>query len=388
MTILKSGCGTAKAWALALALVLAAGAALGAGTPRDAWAQDGGAAVARAATEMVSYTLKSNGAEKTISQVITPFAVVIPVGDRFSFDIATAWARSRVELQGDTAGPSTVSGLTDTQVRGSYVFGQDAVILTAGLNLPTGQSTANAKQFVAAQNISNDFLLFPIGTMGAGFGATGGIALARPIGAWNLGVGGSYRHAADFAPFEYNDGQKAHYQPGNELRGRIGVDRSFGSSSAMLGATYSSFGDDKSAGATFNTGNRLVFQGGYSTTRQGMSYSLSAWNLTRTRGTRADGRDAPSENISNVTLGGSFQASGVTLEPMLEARHLVRGAVAAGGAGSAEPKGAGQMETAGLRARWNMSGFQVAPFASYSTGKLLGEDLTGWHATLAIRYTP
>ena len=199
---------------------------------------------------MVSYTLNANGTQKTISQFVTPLAVFIPIGDRFSFDIATAFARSRVEIHGDSAAPSTVSGLTDTQLRGSYVLGQDAVVLTAGVNLPTGQSTANEQQFAAAQNISNDFLLFPIGTMGAGFGATGGIAMARPIGAWNLGVGGSYRHSAEFAPFEYNDGQKAHYQPGNELRGRIGIDRAFGAATAMFGATYSSFGDDKSAGAT------------------------------------------------------------------------------------------------------------------------------------------
>jgi hypothetical protein len=354
--------------------------------PRFLAAQD--AITARAATEMVSYTLEANGSKKTISQLVTPLAIVIPVGERFSFDIATAWARSRVETRGDSASPSTVSGLTDTQVRGSYVFGNDAVILTAGLNLPTGQSTANAKQFLAAQNISNDFLLFPIGTMGAGFGATGGIALARPIGAWNLGLGGSYRHSADFAPFEYNDGQKAHYQPGNELRTRIGVDRSFGSSSAMLGATYSSFGDDKSAGATFNTGNRLVFQGGYATTLRNTNWSLNAWNLTRTRGTRADGRDAPSENITNIALGASFAVSGFALEPTLETRHFARAAVSASTSGAAESSASGQMETAGLRARWNVHGFQIAPGAAFSTGKLEGEDLTGWHGLLAIRVSP
>jgi hypothetical protein len=371
-----------------LAVQAAAAATLGLTAPAVAAAQDAGVIATRAAVEMVTYTLKADGNEKTISQLVTPIAVVVPIGDRFSFDIATAYAHSRVELKGDTAAPSTISGLTDTQLRGSYVFGQDALVLTAGINLPTGESTANAKQFVAAQNISNDFLLFPIGTMGAGFGATGGIALARPVGAWNLGIGGSYRHSADFAPFEYNDGQKAHYQPGNELRTRIGVDRTFGASSAMLGATYSSFGDDKSAGATFNTGNRLVFQGGYATTVRTVGYALNAWNLTRTHGTRADGRAAPFENITNVALSGSFTVSGIALEPMLETRHLARGAVAAGTSANAEAKGSGQMETAGLRARWNAGGFQVAPGASFSTGKLLSEDLTGWHATLAIRFAP
>jgi hypothetical protein len=155
----------------------------------------------------------------------------------------------------------------------------------------------------------------------------------------------------------------------------------------MLGATYSSFGDDKSAGATFNTGNRLVVQGGYSTTARGVGYSLNGWNLTRTRGTRADGRDAPTENITNVALSGSFAMGGLSLEPTVETRHLARAAVAAG-ASSAEPKGTGQMETFGLRARWNVGALQVVPSAGFSTGRLAGAELTGWHGTLAIRLTP
>ena len=354
---------------------------------RPILAQDPGVVSTRAAAEAVSYTLRANGSEKTISQFVTPLALVIPIGERFTFDIATAYARSRVAVKGDTAAPSTVSGLTDTQVRGSYVLGQDAIVLTGGLNLPTGQSTANARQFIAAQSISNDFLLFPIGTMGAGVGATGGIALARPIGAWNVGVGASYRHSADFAPYEYNDGQKAHYQPGNELRTRIGIDRSFGAATAMAGVTYSSFGDDKSSGATFNTGNRLVLQGGYAATVGSVGYSLGAWNLTRTRGTRADGRSAPGENITNVILGASFAAGGVSLEPSLEARHLARSAIPAA-TSAGERSATGQMETIGLRARWTVNSFQVAPSAGYSTGKLEGSALTGWHGTLAVRFTP
>ena len=366
--------------------------ALGSATPLRASAQENGVIATRAAAEMDSYTLQSSGTAKTISQLVTPFAVVVPIGERLTFDIATAYAQSRVEVKGDSAAPSTVSGLTDTQLRGSYVFGQDAVVLTAGVNLPTGQSTANAKQFAAAQNISNDFLLFPIGTMGAGLGATGGIAAARSVGAWNLGFGGSYRHSADFAPFEYNDGQKAHYQPGNELRGRIGIDRTFGAATAMFGATYSRFSDDKSAGATFNTGNRLVFQGGYSTVVSGVGLSLNGWNLTRTRGSRADGRDAPSENITNIALGGSFLVAGVSLEPTVEARYLSRSAVASAtsaiGTTAGEPAGTGRMETAGLRARWKVSAIQVIPAAAFSTGKLEGEELRGWHGTLAIRFAP
>jgi hypothetical protein len=76
---------------------------------------------------------------------------------------------------------------------------------------------------------------------------------------------------------------------------------------------------------------------------------------------------------------------GVALEPTIETRHLARAAVTTG---TVEPKRTGQMETFGLRSRWNVGGFQVVPAASYSLGKLEGMDLTGWHATIAIRFAP
>lgn len=341
---------------------------------------------ARGAAQMVSYKLTSNGTTKAVSQEVIPIAIVLPGINRFSFDIATAWAHSAARIGGAKA--SSIAGLTDTQLRASYSLGEDAVILTAGVNLPTGNSTADSAQFMAAENIANDFLLFPIGTMGAGFATTGGIAVARPFGAWNLGLGASFRHSSDFAPYEYGDGTKAHYQPGDEYRARLGVDRTFGASRAALGATWSSYGDDRSAGATFNTGNRLVLQGGYETTVRNVGWSLNVWNLTRTQGHRASGQAAPMENIVNASLGASFTLAGIALSPTLETRHLTRAAVDADAAYPAQAKGSGQMETLGLGARWQAGLFQISPAASYSVGMLDRVDLKGWRAMVAVRFTP
>ena len=74
---------------------------------------------------------------------------------------------------------SELSGLTDTQVRANYTFGQDLVVLTAGVNLPTGSSTVAAEELEAASLIGSDFLTFPISGFGSGLGFTGGVAFAR-----------------------------------------------------------------------------------------------------------------------------------------------------------------------------------------------------------------
>lgn len=360
-------------------------AALALGLPASLAAQES-IVTARAAAQTVNYTLKASGVSKDISQDVFPLAVIVPIGDRFSVDLATAYARSYVQTGGAPA--STISGLTDTQLRASYSFLQDAVILTAGVNLPTGQSTAKSTQFEAAENIANDFLLFPLGSMGAGFATTGGIALARPVGAWNLGFGASFRHSADFTPYEYSDGQKAHYQPGDEYRARLGVDGTFGDSRAALAATYSGYGDDRAAGATFNTGNRLVLQGAWETTARNVGWALNAWSLTRTRGHRANGQEAPMENVLDASLGATFTLGAVALIPSLETRHLARAAVPADTAYPAQPRGSGQMETLGLAARWQAGIFEITPAASYSIGTLDRADLTGWRGILAVRFAP
>ena len=193
-------------------------------------------------------------------------------------------------------------GLTDTQIRGNYVIGNDFIVLTAGVNLPTGQSTIPESKLIAASLIGSDFLSFPISNMGTGFGGTGGIALARPLGEWNLGVGISVRRSAQYDPVDVGGGPALHYQPGNEYRARVGLDRAVGTGRAVFGVTYSAFGDDQLAGSVYNTGNRYLTQFGFNNTVGAGEFSLSAWDLFRTSGTLADGSALDHENIGNAAL--------------------------------------------------------------------------------------
>jgi hypothetical protein len=341
-------------------------------------AQDAGALSSSASVQMVSYTLKLSGAKNTIEELVVPVAAVYHATDRLSFDIATAYARATNTTTGSPR--SQISGLTDTQLRASWIFGADAVVLTGGLNLPTGQSTATESQFRAAGQIGNDFLLFPISSMGSGLAATGGIAIARPLGAWNVGAGASFRYASEYEPYEFND-IRSRYQPGSEYRARLGVDRTIGAGRFTLGTTYSAFGSDQAGGQSFNTGNRLIVQTSYDNAIGSAShYTLSAWNLHRTSGTHADGTKAPGENIVNAMVGFAIPAGAMTLEPSVETRMLSRSS-------DASVPGAnnrGHMETVGLRARWGVGFLQIAPGATYSLGRLEGYDVSGWRGTLSF----
>src|SRR3954468_15097149 len=155
---------------------------------------------ARIAPQFHSYKIESPS-NTTISEFAIPLFVVVPVSSRLSFDVGTSYARSRVEVQGAQKAVSEINGLTDTQVRGNLVLGSDFVVLTAGVNLPTGKSEVLANELQAANLIGSDFLAFPISNMGTGLGGTGGVAVARPVGDWNLGFGFSMRRSADYTPF-------------------------------------------------------------------------------------------------------------------------------------------------------------------------------------------
>jgi hypothetical protein len=220
--------------------------------------------------------------------------------------------------------------------------------------------------------------------MGTGLGGTGGVALARPAGDWNVGFGLSMRRSAQYDPFDAAGGAALHYQPGNEYRARVGVDRGIGTGRFAAGMTYSTFGDDNLAGSLYNTGNRFLSQLSFNDTYGPGQLTISGWDLYRTSGTLASQQTLGSENIVNGALAYGFNAGSALIEPNVEARAWTQSATATSTLG-----------TIGLRVQFPMGGMSVVPSAAYSIGKLgapsaagtvsTSSSMTGLHGTLAIR---
>jgi len=360
--------------------LLSLGLLLGASTASAQSILDAGV---RVAPQFHSYDIKSPSNTK-ISEFAVPVFVLVPISSALTFDVGTSYARSQVDQtnNGKTTS-STISGLTDTQIRANYTLGNDFVVITAGVNLPTGESTVKQEQTLAAGLIGSDFLAFPISNMGTGFGGTGGLAFARPVGDWNVGFGLSMRHSATYDPFDAGGGPAIHYRPGNEYRARGGIDRAFGTGRVNLGLTYSTFGNDELAGSIYNTGNRWLTTLGVNNTFGPGQVTLTGWNLFREAGTLADSSYLGHENITNAALAYGVTVGPTLIEPNVEGRMWMQ----AGGVPTS------MMTTFGIRSQINVLGLSMLPSVGFSLGKLASQssganttaNLTGLHGTLAIR---
>ena len=348
----------------------------------------------RLAPQFMQYQIKSPSNE-TISELAVPVFVSIPFGPRFTFDVGTSYARAKVTT-GSTL--SEINGLTDTQLRGNLTLGTDFVVITGGVNLPTGRSSVTLDQLTAAGRIGSDFLAFPISNMGTGLATTGGIAIARPFGDWNFGFGGAVRRSSTYDPYNV-PGPTLRFTPGDEYRARVGVDRGLNNGRLSLGLTYSAFGKDDAGGSVYNTGNRLIAQAVVTNSISGADVTLAGYNVFRAPGQYASGDPAGRENIANGYLGIGLHMLGTLVEPSIEGRHWLQNipGVTSGSTTTADRSQSSYLGTFGLRTRIGVGGLAAFPSVGYTIGQLatldaqstpVHADFTGFRAQLAIRVAP
>ncbi len=314
--------------------------------------------------------------KRTVSQFALPMVVVLPFGERISVDVSTAFANSTVSNDGTTT--SEISGLTDTQIRANFRLGNERILLTAGLNIPTGRYSVPEGEQEAAGQIGNDFLYYPISSMGNGLAATGGIAYARPMGDWNVGVGASGRKSAEFSAFTVAS-EDFRFTPADEYRAQLNADRPVGDGAISLGLTYSAFGEDFADTTTYSTGDRIIATAGWSFPYRGNDVFLSAWNLYRMEGEILGG-DAPNENVFNVSAAVSIPIGRYLVQPSVETRLWQ-----AGGAR------AGNLVNLGARMRIPAGRFALFPQLGYSVGTIYSlvdgaaNGVTGFRSSLTVR---
>lgn len=329
------------------------------------------------APTFTSLTFGSGAASRSVSQVAMPLVVILPFGEKFSVDVSTAFASSTVKADDSTS--SEISGLTDTQIRANLRIGAENLLFTFGVNLPTGQYSVPTDQQEAAGQIGNDFLFYPISSMGNGLAMTGGVAYAFPAGNWNLGAGASARKSTEFAAFEVASSD-FRFTPADEYRVSFNADRPVGDGALSLGLTYSAFGEDIADTTTYSTGDRIIATAGWNFPVRGSDLFLSAWNLYRLDG-EVLGDDAPGENVFNLAAALSIPVRELLVQPNLEARLWQVGGVKAG-----------NLATVGLRVRVPVGPLGLFPSAGYSVGTLYntvdgtGTSVSGIRASITVRY--
>lgn len=188
---------------------------------------------------------------------MVPLAVRFPVSDAFSVDVYGAWAQGKVEREDQAF---TLQGVVDTRVKVSYQATPWA-LLGLGVTLPTGKNAHTSEEAVVASVLSTDLLGFRESTWGTGFQITSSVATAVRAGDFGVGLAGAYSVNGDFEPSVEGD---LRYQPGNESRVRIGIDRNIGTNTFTAGATFMTYAHDQADGINlFQSGNRMRFDATY-----------------------------------------------------------------------------------------------------------------------------
>ena len=298
--------------------------------------------------ELQSYSFQPGIAVRRATQWNIPLAIVAPLGRRVSVDLTTHLAGASVATY---AGPTeSLTGLTDTELRILYTLQRDRAVASLSVNLPTGMHSVSTSEFTVAGAIGSNYLSFPVASFGTGLGLTAGAAYAVPAGAWNVGVSGSLRYAGSYEPFS---DQPLSYQPGVEVRGRVGADRLVGGSSRLLlGLSASTFSTDQFTGsgtinsASYAPGLRFIGDVGYLRVIGRGTLRVTAWDYLRTAGdTNGASNPDTRENVFNLEARWTWPAAPkLQLEPLAGFRQW----------SPADYRG-GRLYTAGVAARYGLT---------------------------------
>ncbi len=251
---------------LILALVVAA--PLGA----QQWVAGGG-------IDYLGYAFEDGLGAEAAQLLMIPVGVRYVATDALTFDLSGAWAEGRIERAGSQL---SLSGPVDTGLRAAYQATPWALV-TLGANLPTGNSKHDSEEAIVASLLSTDLLGFREATWGRGLALTSSVAVARAAGNFGLGLAAAYSVRGQFKPSA--EQEELEYQPGNEARIRVGVDRNFGNSTLTFGASFINYSDDQADGRNlFKAGNRFRFDATYAWRMGAGVWTVYAADLVRQNG--------------------------------------------------------------------------------------------------------
>lgn len=200
--------------------------------------------------------------DRHIEEISFPIYAEVPLGRSTSMSLRTSPATVRGR---DLA---AISGLSDAQFSLSHFtrIGGGSIVLSLGLNLPTGKRALTQEEFETTVHISRNFYDFRTPAFGQGFNASPGATLALPLSDHVvLGVGAAYQYKGGFEPLE---GMDDSYQPGGEVLLTGGLDvRLMPATAVSADVTYTRYGTDE-------IGSEPVFQSGHQvvTTMQFLKY--------------------------------------------------------------------------------------------------------------------
>jgi len=331
---------------------------------------------------MESYSFKApqQASLDKISLLTIPIVVRANLLPQLDFTVNGAFASATLTRpSGDN---TTLSGLTDTELRLTYALMSDRVRLSAVALAPTGKSKLTADEMDVMGVIAADLLPFTISNWGSGGGLGVNAAIAVPVSeGTNFGISTGFVAARKYEPLSATTFA---YRPGNQMQVRAAADRSFGASAkGSLQLAYLHFSQDQNAGVNFyQAGDRLQAAGslafGAGANGTGILY---LGYLRRAEGKYTDVvRVTPAQDLVYAGTALRHPIGSAVLVPSFDLRLL----------GNASGVDQGRTFSAGLGVEIPRGSFELYPQAKARLGKLTmrssqESDFTGFEIGLTIR---
>jgi hypothetical protein len=189
---------------------------------------------------------------RSIEQFSVPVSLALPIGTAWTVDVQSAFSYARLTFDPKlgSSGPRTTStlyGPTDVRVRATGRLFNDAITFTAGGNVPTGKTELTNSNLTVLRAIAAPALGLGTPPVGAGPSGTVGLVAAKQILGWAVAVGGSYELRGTYQPIAAiaAGSPSVDFQPGNVVRGSLGLDRLIGGHRVSLTGAVDVFSDDE-----------------------------------------------------------------------------------------------------------------------------------------------
>jgi hypothetical protein len=189
------------------------------------------------------------------SQMFSEASALLSWYQPLSREASVALRGSFASVSGD--GLTALRSLTDAQLNGNYYIESADIVLSLGLNIPSGKKTLTFEEFGTSFLISNSFFRLQVPQFGMGFNASPSIIWAAPISdRFVVGAGAAYQYRGAFEPIV----GLGDYDPGDEISFTGGCDVKVNPTSSLsLDAVFSLYGKDQlDKVEIFAPGNKLL----------------------------------------------------------------------------------------------------------------------------------
>jgi len=222
-----------------------------------------------------------------------PFTAAVPMGPNWTLDVGTYYTATQVTLA-DAGRTRTVNlaGPGDTRVRAVGRLRDDGLVVTLGLNAPSGMRQLTTDALDVLRVASAPALGLGSAPVSAGLGATLGVVAARGSDAGGVAAGASYEVRARYQPVAARllGTTPAQYTPGGAVRVTLAGERRLGSHKLVVNLAGDLFLEDileSGTGAdvvraTVRPGPLLSAEGELQLAAPGVR-ELSLWTLVRRR---------------------------------------------------------------------------------------------------------